>query len=178
MLLIGGFYLVPQLKGAGLTLGEVVGAPYWVGVVAVGAVVALNVALGGMRGITYVQAFQYWSRRSRSPLPACLLLLHLGGLPERAAMFGAEYPGPGRRAGVVLDEPVDATFPDAATVRADGRPLRVAAGEEVRLPAGHVDLPGGIAMPVAEGTDAQRGRTGPRRSPTRATPRRCSSTRS
>src|SRR4029079_10821268 len=48
VLLIGAFYLVPQLKGAGLTLGEVVGAPYWVGVVCVGAVVALNVALGGM----------------------------------------------------------------------------------------------------------------------------------
>ena len=36
VLLIAGFYLVPQLKGAGLTLGEVTGAPYWVGVVAVG----------------------------------------------------------------------------------------------------------------------------------------------
>ena len=92
MLLIGGFYLVPQLKGAGLTLGEVVGAPYWVGVVAVGGVVALNVALGGMRGITYVQAFQYWLKTFAIALPACLLLLHLGGLPERAAMFGQEYP--------------------------------------------------------------------------------------
>ena len=158
VLLIGCFYLVPQLKGAGLTLGEVVGAPYWVGVVAVGAVVALNVALGGMRGITYVQAFQYWLKTFAIAVPACLLLLHLGGLPERSAMFGAEYPQvPDGGARVVLDEPVDATFPDAATVRADGRPLRVAAGEEVRLPAGTVDLPGGIAMPVAEGTDAQRG---------------------
>ncbi len=90
VLLIGCFYLVPQLKGAGLTLGEVVGAPYWVGVVAVGAVVALNVALGGMRGITYVQAFQYWLKTFAIAVPACLLLLHLGGLPERSAMFGAE----------------------------------------------------------------------------------------
>ena len=39
MLGIGGFYLVPQLKGAGLTLSEVAGAPYWVGVVVVGLVV-------------------------------------------------------------------------------------------------------------------------------------------
>ena len=60
MLLIGGFYLVPQLKGAGLALNVVDGAPYWVGVVVVGAIVAVNVAIGGMRGITYVQAFQFW----------------------------------------------------------------------------------------------------------------------
>src|ERR671935_1190534 len=95
VLLIGGFYLVPQLKGAGLTLGEVTGAPYWVGVVVVGAIVAANVASGGMRGITYVQAFQYWTKTFAIALPACLLLIHLGGLPERAAMFGAELPQAG-----------------------------------------------------------------------------------
>ena len=74
-------------------------------------------------------------------------------------MFGAEYPQvpDGRARASCSTSRCDATFPDAATVRADGRPLRVAAGEEVRLPAGTVDLPGGIAMPVAEGTDAQRG---------------------
>jgi len=158
VLLIGGFYLVPQLKGAGLTLGEVVGAPYWVGVVAVGAVVALNVALGGMRGITYVQAFQYWLKTFAIALPACLLLLHLGGLPERAAMFGHEYPrAPEGGLVVTLDEPVRATFPEAATVRVNGQPMSAADGEEVLLPAGRVELPAGTAVPVAEGTDAQRG---------------------
>jgi cation/acetate symporter len=157
VLLIGCFYLVPQLKGAGLTLGEVTGAPYWVGVVAVGAVVALNVALGGMRGITYVQAFQYWTKTFAIALPACLLLLHLGGLPERAAMFGQEYPrAPAGGLTVTLDAPVDATFHEAATVRVDGRPLTVSADEEVRL-SGRVELPEGTAVPVAEGTDAQTG---------------------
>ena len=92
VLAIAGFYLVPQLKGAGPDAGEVTGAPYWVGVVAVGAVVAVNVASGGMRGITYVQAFQYWMKTFAIALPACLLLIHLGGLPERAALFGAELP--------------------------------------------------------------------------------------
>jgi cation/acetate symporter len=158
VLLIGGFYLVPQLKGAGLTLGEVVDAPYWVGVVAVGGVVALNVALGGMRGITYVQAFQYWTKTFAIALPACLLLLHLGGLPERAAMFGREYPhAPGGGLTVTLADPARATFPEAATVRAGGETLTVRAGEQVLLPAGRVELPGGTAVPVAEGTDAQRG---------------------
>jgi Na+(H+)/acetate symporter ActP len=158
VLLIGAFYLVPQLKGAGLTLGEVVGAPYWVGVVCVGGVVALNVALGGMRGITYVQAFQYWIKTFAIALPACLLLLHLGGLPERAAMFGHDYPrAPEGGLVVSLEAPVRATFPEAATVRVDGREVQVGDDEEVLLPAGRVELPAGTAVPVAEGTDAQTG---------------------
>ena len=120
---IAGFYLVPQLKGAGLTLGEVTGAPYWVGVVAVGAVVALNVAAGGMRGITYVQAFQYWTKTFAIALPACLLLIHLGGLPERAAMFGRELPrAPASGLVVELDEPQRVTFPAATTYTVDGAP--------------------------------------------------------
>ena len=113
---IGGFYLVPQLKGAGLTLGEVTGAPYWVGVLAVGAVVAGNVAAGGMRGITYVQAFQYWLKTFAIALPACLLLLHLGGLPERAALFGHELPrAPAGGLAVELDVPTTVTFPEAVS---------------------------------------------------------------
>jgi cation/acetate symporter len=155
---IAGFYLVPQLKGAGLTLGEVTGAPYWVGVVAVGAVVALNVASGGMRGITYVQAFQYWTKTFAIALPACLLLIHLGGLPERAAMFGHELPhAPAAGLTVELDAPQQVTFPEATAYTVDGRSAEAAAGEEVVLPAGTVELPPGAVVPVAEGIDAQRG---------------------
>src|SRR4029079_5367993 len=36
VLLIGLFYLLPQMKGAGLTVSSITGAPYWVGVVVVG----------------------------------------------------------------------------------------------------------------------------------------------
>jgi cation/acetate symporter len=61
VLFIGFFYTMPQMKGAGVTLAYIFpGLPYWVGVVVVGAVITLNVALGGMKGITLVQAFQYW----------------------------------------------------------------------------------------------------------------------
>ena len=35
VLLISGCYLVPQLKGAGVTLRAVTGSPYWVGVAVV-----------------------------------------------------------------------------------------------------------------------------------------------
>jgi cation/acetate symporter len=155
---IAGFYLVPQLKGAGLTLGEVTGAPYWVGVVAVGAVVALNVASGGMRGITYVQAFQYWTKTFAIALPACLLLIHLGGLPERAAMFGRDLPrAPAAGLRVELEDPQPVTFPEATAYATDGRAARAAAGEELTLPAGTVELPPRAVVPVAEGIDAQRG---------------------
>jgi Na+(H+)/acetate symporter ActP len=158
VLLIAGFYLVPQLKGAGLTLGEVTGAPYWVGVLAVGAVVALNVASGGMRGITYVQAFQYWTKTFAIALPACLLLIHLGGLPERAAMFGQELPRAGDAGLVVtLDEPQQVTFPEATTYTVDGVPARAGEDEEVVLPAGELELPPDAVVPVAEGIEAQTG---------------------
>jgi cation/acetate symporter len=61
VLFIGFFYTMPQMKGAGTTLAYIFpGMPYWGGVVLVGAVITLNVALGGMKGITLVQAFQYW----------------------------------------------------------------------------------------------------------------------
>jgi cation/acetate symporter len=155
---IAGFYLVPQLKGAGLTLGEVTGAPYWVGVAAVGAIVAGNVASGGMRGITYVQAFQYWTKTFAIALPACLLLLHLGGLPERAALFGHELPrAPASGLAVTLDDRQRVTFPEATSYAVDGRRARAAAGEERTLPAGRLTLPPRAVVPVAEGIEAKRG---------------------
>ena len=55
---IGWLYLIPQLQGAGLALRAVTGAPRWVGGVVVAVVVLLNVVAGGMRSITFVQAFQ------------------------------------------------------------------------------------------------------------------------
>jgi cation/acetate symporter len=72
---IGWLYLVPQLQGAGLTLGTVTGAPYWVGAIVVGLVVTANVASGGMRAITFVQAFQYWLKMTAIAFPVAFLLL-------------------------------------------------------------------------------------------------------
>ncbi|GIG57870.1 hypothetical protein Lfu02_22420 [Longispora fulva] len=73
---IGWLYLLPQLQGAGLTLRTVTGAPYWVGVLLVSGVVTGGVALGGMRSITFVQAFQYWLKLTALALPVAFLLLH------------------------------------------------------------------------------------------------------
>jgi cation/acetate symporter len=157
VLAIGAVYLVPQLKGAGLTLGEITGAPYWLGIVVVGAIVAGNVALGGMRGITYVQAFQYWVKTFAIALPACLLLIHLGGLPERAALFGQELPHAGAAGLVVqLDAPQQVEFPRATDYTLDGVGLRAREGEERTL-EGRLELPPGAVVPVAEGTTAKTG---------------------
>src|SRR5919106_2738675 len=57
---IGWLYLLPQFQGAGITLRAAVDAPEWVGPAIVGLVVLANVTSGGMRSITFVQAFQYW----------------------------------------------------------------------------------------------------------------------
>src|SRR5689334_12714350 len=73
---IGWLYLVPQLQGAGLTLSTLTGAPFWVGSLLVGAVVTANVAFGGMRAITFVQAFQYWLKLTALAVPAIFLVLH------------------------------------------------------------------------------------------------------
>jgi Na+(H+)/acetate symporter ActP len=87
VVVIGWLYLVPQLQGAGLTLSTVTGAPSWVGAVVVGAVVTLNVAVGGMRSITFVQAFQYWVKLTAIAFPAMVLLgvwFHRDGAPGPA----------------------------------------------------------------------------------------------
>jgi Na+(H+)/acetate symporter ActP len=158
VLLIAGFYLVPQLKGAGLALGEITGAPYWVGVVVVALIVALNVSLGGMRGITYVQAFQYWVKVFAIALPACLLLIHLGGLPEKAALFGHELPrAPAHGLVVELPERVEVQFPERARYELDGVRHLAGRGEVVNLGPGRLELRGGTAVPVADGIDVRRG---------------------
>ena len=84
VMFIGFFYTMPQMKGAGVTLayifkdiewiGGAKGLPYWVGVVLVGAVITLNVALGGMKGITLVQAFQYWIKMFAISVPVFVLM--------------------------------------------------------------------------------------------------------
>ena len=79
VLFIGFFYTMPQMKGAGTTLAYIFpGLPYWAGVVVVGAVITLNVSLGGMKGITLVQAFQYWLKMFAIALPVFVLASVLG----------------------------------------------------------------------------------------------------
>nr|WP_253945607.1 cation acetate symporter [Nocardioides sp. zg-DK7169] len=84
---IGWLYLLPQFQGAGITLRSAVGAPSWVGPVLVGVIVLANVTSGGMRSITFVQAFQYWLKLTALLVPlAVLLVVWLGdGTPGSGA---------------------------------------------------------------------------------------------
>ena len=74
VVLIGWLYLVPQLQGAALTLRTQTGAPHWLGGLVVVAVVLCAVAIGGMRSITFAQAFQYWLKFTALLVPAIAVL--------------------------------------------------------------------------------------------------------
>ena len=89
VLFIGFFYTMPQMKGAGTTLSYIFpGLPYWAGVVLVGAVITLNVALGGMKGITLVQAFQYWAKMFAISVPVFVLMAVYGPYGAQLAKNG------------------------------------------------------------------------------------------
>ncbi len=93
VLFIGFFYTMPQMKGAGVTLSYILpGLPYWVGVVVVGAVITLNVALGGMKGITLVQAVQYWIKMFAISLPIFVLLSVYGGYGKNLSLNDTAAP--------------------------------------------------------------------------------------
>jgi cation/acetate symporter len=125
---IGWLYLVPQLQGAGLTLRTVAGAPYVVGALLVAAVVTANVALGGMRAVTFVQAFQYWLKLTALAVPAIFLALQWQAdhRPEVTPPQGATF----RTATVVTVEQV------ATVTRADGSTVVVHPGDQLTFASG------------------------------------------
>ncbi len=94
---IGWLYLMPQLQGAGLSLGTVAGAEPWVGGALVAGIVLVNVFFGGMRSITLVQAFQYWLKLTALLVPVVFLLLVWVGdgatSPADAGVVTAGVPG-------------------------------------------------------------------------------------
>src|SRR4051812_14863961 len=89
VLFIGFFYTMPQMKGAGTTLAYVFpGLDYYWGVILVGAVITVNVALGGMKGITLVQAFQYWAKMFAISLPIFVLMAVYGHYGTQLGLNG------------------------------------------------------------------------------------------
>ena len=92
---IGWLYLLPQFQGAGLVMEATIGAPRWLGAVVVAVVVLVNVISGGMRSITFVQAFQYWLKLTALLVPAVVLLgVWIGdGAPNPADAAGGADEG-------------------------------------------------------------------------------------
>lgn len=90
VIVIGWFYIVPQLQGAALTVGITTGLPRWAGAACVAGIVGIVVAAGGMRSITFVQAFQFWLKLTALAVPVVLILGFLPGvapaLPTEVAL--------------------------------------------------------------------------------------------
>jgi Na+(H+)/acetate symporter ActP len=163
VLFIGWLYLVPQLQGAGLTLQTVTGGPYPLGAALVGGVVTANVALGGMRAITFVQAFQYWLKLTSLAVPVFFLIAawqHDGrpALAPDVTTFN-------RPTSVTLEHAAVLTLDTATTAAVrgelDGRPV----GGTVSLEAGEhtvgahstLRFPAGAPVPKVGAVDTMSG---------------------
>jgi Na+(H+)/acetate symporter ActP len=166
VVIIGWLYLIPQMQGAGLTLGTVVGTPTWVGVVAVGVVVLTAVVGGGMRSITLVQAFQYWLKLFAIAVPVFFLIAawRADGSPDVLSDTPPEF---GERTTVTLTTAVTMQVAEPVQVRADGTiddepvdgPLLLTVGEylvaadtTLVFPAG-AEVPGVEAVPLLTGQE-------------------------
>jgi Na+(H+)/acetate symporter ActP len=158
VVVIGWLYLLPQLQGAGLTVSTVTGLPDWTGAAVAAFIVVATVVLGGMRSITFVQAFQYWLKLTALALPAII-----------AAIF---FFSDDR----TFDEPAPPQFPDRATIQirtdvelqvaepvqftatgvVDGRqvvdgPVRWENGLHTVRAGSELEFPAGAAVPVVAG---------------------------
>jgi Na+(H+)/acetate symporter ActP len=128
VIFIGWLYLMPQLQGAGLTLTTLTGSPYPVGALVVAVVVTANVALGGMRAITFVQAFQYWLKLTALAVPVIFLVLQWQA-DGRPAVTPPDGPAFRTATTVVVEHPATLTL-------ADGTTREVRPGEELTFAAG------------------------------------------
>ena len=152
------FFLLAQLKGAGVVVRELVGTPYWVGVVAVGLMVAINLSSGGMRGITFVQGFQFFFIFLGILVPFIMVsVLWFNG--DHEPIITDEYPSFIEETAVTYNRSVAIDLAQTAVVEVsgeiDGRPI---AGE-TSLESGRHEIsaettivwPAGSVAPYAEG---------------------------
>ncbi|MDX3644298.1 cation acetate symporter [Streptomyces sp. MB09-02B] len=148
---VGWLYLLPQLQGAGLTLNVLTDAPEWLGGVIVAVVVSATVAAGGMRSITFVQAFQYWLKLTALLVPALFLVLAWQG--DGAPRHAFDEPATFREQRVVrVDETLDLKLGSPLTVTAtgtiDGRHYD---DRRVDLPTGTHRIDRGARLTFTEG---------------------------
>jgi Na+(H+)/acetate symporter ActP len=143
------YYLVPQYQGAGLALKALLGLPVWVGPLVVGAIVITNVVAGGMRSITFVQAFQYWLKLTAIAIPALALL----GLffADRSEMGGPLPPIVNQHTTVAIETDVVVQVAAPAGITVDGQPISTP-GEHTLAAGSTLTLAAGAATPVVQGT--------------------------
>src|SRR5260370_16690080 len=125
------------MKGAGITLQLVLVTPYWVGVVALGVVVSSNIAMGGMKGITFVQCFQYWLKLCAIGVPALVLLMAAGHGSTRN-LSAQHQPVFTRSTAVRVGTSTVFTLDRPTVVQATGLLARASLDhEQARLPPSH-----------------------------------------
>ena len=154
------FYLVPQYQGAGLALKTLLGLPVWVGPLAVGAIVIVNVVGGGMRSITFVQAFQYWLKLTAIAVPALALLTVF--LRDGSTLAGPLPPIVHQQTTVTVETDVVVQVAEPAGIRVsgdvDGRRVDDAPfgspGRYTLQQGTTLTLAAGSATPVAAGAPA------------------------
>lgn len=160
VVLICVLYLVPQLQGAGLTLDILLGVPPWIGETVVGLIVIANVVGGGMRSITFVQAFQYWLKMTAIAIPALVLAIHFYTDGRQPGDLGSAAP-PVVAAATAVDVTTDVrvSVSTPLLLNADGRidgaevagPLRLEPGEHEVAAGTSLELAAGSPVPVVAG---------------------------
>ena len=166
VLVIGWFYLLPQLKGAGLTLQVLLGTPYWVGVAVLAVVVTSNIAAGGMKGVTFVQALQYWIKLMAIATPAIVLLVVVGGI-HREALTRPAPPVFSKATTVHVQTGVEFVVTQPVTISVDGvvdgrslkGPLALTTGPHEVKDGATLVFPAGAAAPHAKGLHELDGRS-------------------
>ncbi|WKG02123.1 cation acetate symporter [Mycolicibacterium sp. HK-90] len=152
------FYLAPQYQGAGLALKTLLGVPVWIGPILVATIVITSVVAGGMRSITFVQAFQYWLKLTAIAIPALALL----GLfvNDRGELGGPLPPTVQQQTTVQIETDVVVQVIEPAGISVtgdlDGRHVestRITAPGQHTFGAGTtLTLAAGAATPVVAGT--------------------------
>jgi Na+(H+)/acetate symporter ActP len=158
VVLIGWVYLLPQFLGAGLTLHTVTGAPSWLGGLVVALVVVANVASGGMRSITFVQAFQYWLKVTAIAVPAFFILVawRADGQP---ALTADERPRFREEMTVRVEEPVALKLAEPVTLEIDGVPTTLPPGKHDVAEGAELVFPPGAEVPSTDRTEVVSNKT-------------------
>ncbi|MFO7947851.1 MAG: cation acetate symporter [Armatimonadota bacterium] len=71
---ISALYIIAQMVGVGTLMEVITGIPWVWGVIALGGVITLYVAFGGMTGVTIAQMAQFWIMLTAMLLPLFVLL--------------------------------------------------------------------------------------------------------
>jgi Na+(H+)/acetate symporter ActP len=161
VVVIGWLYLVPQLQASGLVLTVLTGAPAWVGVLAVGLVVTAAVTFGGMRSMTFVQAFGFWFKAVALAIPAVVLVAWLlgSGIAGTAAAAGpATFPS---ATTVTVHDPVTLQVTEPVTVQVSGdgstRTVTWTPGPRAVREGTTLGFPAGAPVPAVDGAVGDQG---------------------